>query len=172
VIEHLKDPEQFLEQLVDQFDYVPRKLVLTTPNVAFAVQRLMLALGQFNYGDAGILDRTHTRLFTFRSLRRLLVDAGFRIQQIKGVPAPWPKVLGDGRLGRTALRLNQLLIRVSKTLFAYQIFVVAECVPNSRFILADSQSRSELPGVDNAWSGARDLGGAGGGRLERDLRRR
>jgi glycosyltransferase involved in cell wall biosynthesis/SAM-dependent methyltransferase len=171
VIEHLKDPEQFLEQLGDQFDYAPRKLVLTTPNVAFAVQRLMLALGQFNYGNAGILDRTHTRLFTFRSLRRLLVDAGFRIQQIKGVPAPWPKVLGDGRLGRTALRLNQLLIRVSKTLFAYQIFVVSECVPNARFILADSQSRSELPDLDAARSRARYLGDAGGGRPERDLRR-
>ena len=40
----------------------------------------MLLFGQFNYGKAGILDRTHTRLFTFRSLRQLLVDAGFRIK--------------------------------------------------------------------------------------------
>ena len=44
VIEHLKDPEEFLEQLVDQFDYGPRTLVLTTPNVAFVTQRLMLAV--------------------------------------------------------------------------------------------------------------------------------
>ena len=43
-----------------------KTLVLTTPNIAFVVQRLMLLLGQFNYGKAGILDRTHTRLFTFR----------------------------------------------------------------------------------------------------------
>ena len=105
VIEHLKDPEQFLEQLVDQFDYAPRTLVLTTPNIAFVVQRLMLRFGQFNYGKAGILDRTHTRLFTFRSLRRLLVDAGFRDPaRSAGVPAPFPKVLGDGWLGRTAVR--------------------------------------------------------------------
>ncbi|WP_214367309.1 bifunctional glycosyltransferase/class I SAM-dependent methyltransferase [Pseudonocardia sp. H11422] len=143
VIEHLKDPERFLERIRDQFDYAPRKLVLTTPNVAFAVQRLMLALGQFNYGSEGILDRTHTRLFTFRSLRRLLVDHGFRIVEIRGIPAPFPKALGHGRLGRTALRLNQLLICISKTLFAYQIFVVAECTPGVRFILSDSHSRSE-----------------------------
>jgi glycosyltransferase involved in cell wall biosynthesis/SAM-dependent methyltransferase len=148
VIEHLKDPEQFLEQLVDQFDYGPRTLVLTTPNVAFVAQRLMLLLGQFNYGNAGILDRTHTRLFTFRSLRRLLVDSGFRLREVRGVPAPWPKVLGDGALGRAAVRANELLIRLSRTLFSYQIFVVADCVPGVRFVLDDSRSRSApgLPG--------------------------
>jgi hypothetical protein len=168
VIEHLKDPEQFLEQLGDQFDYAPRKLVLTTPNIAFVVQRLMLALGQFNYGESGILDRTHTRLFTFRSLRRLLLDAGLRIQQITGVPAPWPKVLGDGWRGRTAVRLNQLLIRLSKTLFSYQIFVVAESAPNARFILRDSQSRSEVPDGGHQLPGARGPAGAANRRLERD----
>jgi 2-polyprenyl-3-methyl-5-hydroxy-6-metoxy-1,4-benzoquinol methylase len=142
VIEHLKDPEAFLEQLVDQFDYGPRTLVLTTPNVAFVAQRLMLVLGQFNYGNAGILDRTHTRLFTFRSLRRLLVDSGFRLRDVRGVPAPWPKVLGDGVLGRAAIRANQLLIRLSRTLFSYQVFVVADCTPGVRFVLDDAQSRS------------------------------
>jgi 2-polyprenyl-3-methyl-5-hydroxy-6-metoxy-1,4-benzoquinol methylase len=148
VIEHLKDPEQFLEQLVDQFDFGPRTLVLTTPNVAFVAQRLMLLGGQFNYGNAGILDRTHTRLFTFRSLRRLLVDSGFRLREVRGVPAPWPKVLGDGALGRVAVRANELLIRASRTLFSYQIFVVADCVPGVRFVLDDSRSRSApgLPG--------------------------
>jgi 2-polyprenyl-3-methyl-5-hydroxy-6-metoxy-1,4-benzoquinol methylase len=58
VIEHLKDPEQFLERLRKQFDNTPKKLVLSTPNVAFIVQRLMLLAGQFNYGKAGILDLT------------------------------------------------------------------------------------------------------------------
>ncbi len=168
VIEHLKDPEQYLEQHGDQYDYALRKLVLTTPNIAFVVQRLMLALGQFNYGGSGILDRTHTRLFTFRSLRQLLLDAGLRIHQVKGVPAPWPKVLGDGWLGRTAVRLNQLLIGVSKTLFSYQIFVVAECAPKARFILKDSQSRSELPEADHERPGARGLEGVADRRLERN----
>ncbi|HEY8208318.1 MAG TPA: glycosyltransferase, partial [Myxococcaceae bacterium] len=75
VIEHLPNPEAFIEQLRKQFDYEPKRLVLTTPNVAFAVPRLMLLLGQFNYGKVGILSRSHTRLFTFRSIQRLLRDA-------------------------------------------------------------------------------------------------
>jgi len=110
----------------------------------------MLVAGQFNYGKAGILDRTHTRLFTFRSLRRLLVDAGFRIKEIRGVPAPFPKILGHGIFGRAALAINRWLIRVSRSLFSYQIFVVAEATPDVDFILQDCKRRSalhDLPGT-------------------------
>jgi hypothetical protein len=118
--------------------------VLTTANVAFLVPRLMLLLGQFNYGHAGILDRTHKRLLTFRSLRHLLSDAGFRIKTVRGVPAPFPKALGDGWLSRAAIRANLALIRVSKTLFAYQIFVVAESTPNVDFVLRDAKEQSKF----------------------------
>jgi 2-polyprenyl-3-methyl-5-hydroxy-6-metoxy-1,4-benzoquinol methylase len=142
VIEHLEDPERFLDRLRAQFDYSPKTLVLTSPNIAFIVQRIMLALGQFNYGKAGILDRTHTRLFTFRTLRRLLTDAGFHIVEVRGVPAPFPKVLGHGILAKAAIALNRALIRISKTLFSYQIFVVARTTPGVDFILQDSTMRS------------------------------
>jgi hypothetical protein len=139
VIEHLRHPERFLERLRKQFDHRPRTLVLSTPNVAFFVQRIMLLLGQFNYGKSGILDQTHTRLFTLRGLRHLLRDTGFRIKRLRGVPAPFPKVLGNGRLGRLAIAINLALIRVSKTLFAYQIFVEAESTPDVDFLLQDAK---------------------------------
>jgi hypothetical protein len=142
IVEHLKDPERFLEQLRSGFDHRKKTLILTTPNVAFIVPRLMLQLGQFNYGKAGILDRTHTRLFTFRSLRYLLRDSGFRIQEVRGVPAPFPKILGNGVLGRAAISLNLALIRLSKTLFSYQIYVRAESTPDVDFLLRDTQQKS------------------------------
>ena len=141
VIEHLKDPEVFLDRLRSQLTYEPKRLILTTPNVAFVVQRVMLAAGQFNYGKSGILDRTHTRLFTFRTIRHLLRDSGFRIVEIKGVPAPIPLVLGDGLLGRIGLALNLAAIRLSRTLFSYQIYVVAESTPSLDFILGDNRMR-------------------------------
>jgi hypothetical protein len=151
VIEHVRDPEQFITELRSQFDYRTRKLILTTPNVAFIIQRIMLLLGQFNYGKAGILDRTHTRLFTFRSLNMLLRDTGFRIRQIKGVPAPFPKVLGNGWLGRGAIAANLALIRLSKTLFAYQIYVEAETTPDVDFVLRDSTVKSEVAAKSQAF---------------------
>ena len=142
VIEHLKDPEGFLERLRGQFGYEPQHVVLTTPNMGFFVQRLMLLAGQFNYGKAGILDRTHTRLFTFRSLRHLLRDSGFRLKAVRGVPAPFPKVLGEGVLGQAALQANLALIRLSPTLFAYQIYVEAETTPDVDFVLRDSKEKA------------------------------
>jgi glycosyltransferase involved in cell wall biosynthesis len=144
IIEHLHDPEQFLERLRAQFAHEPKKVILTTPNVAFVVQRLMLLAGQFNYGREGVLDRTHTRLFTFRTLHHLLRDAGFRIKVVKGVPAPFPKVLGDGLLGRAALAANLALIRVSKTLFSYQIYVEAEGTPSVEFLVQDAEVKSAI----------------------------
>ncbi len=142
IIEHLRDPEEFLAQLRRQFEHEPKKLVLTTPNIAFIVQRLMLAAGQFNYGKAGILDMTHRRLFTFRSIRHLLRDAGFRVTAIKGVPAPFPKVLGNGLAGRAAMAANEALIRASKTLFSYQIYIEAESTPDAQFLVEDAMARS------------------------------
>ena len=142
VIEHLAEPEKFLEELRKKFDHEPKRLVLTTPNIAFVIPRLMLLAGQFNYGREGILARSHTRLFTFRSMRHLLRDAGFRIKTVKGVPAPFPKALGDGLLGRAAVAANVALIRVSKTLFAYQVYIEADSTPDVDFIAQDTALRS------------------------------
>jgi hypothetical protein len=68
--------------------------VVSTGNVAFVVTRLMLPAGQFNYGKRGILDLTHTRLFTFASMRRLFEQQGFLVLETRGVPAPFPMALG------------------------------------------------------------------------------
>ena len=145
MIEHLRNPELFLQRLRGQFTHETKTVIITTPNIAFLPQRLMLLAGQFNYGKTGILDVTHTRLFTFRSLRRLLRDHGFRIKTIRGVPAPFPKVFGDGRLGRAALAANQALIALSKTIFAYQIYVEAETTPDADFVLETSKAASLSP---------------------------
>jgi hypothetical protein len=140
VIEHLRSPEVFLDRLRAQFDGSPKRLVLTTPNIAFVAQRVMLAAGQFNYNRSGILDRGHTRLFTFRTVRHLLRDAGFRVLRTRGVPAPFPKALGDNAFSRWLIRANLFLIRISKTLFSYQIFVEAESTPDMAFRLRDTRA--------------------------------
>lgn len=141
VIEHLSDPEDFLVRLREQFGHEPKTLILSTPNIAFGVQRLSLLFGQFNYGRTGILDRTHTRLFTFRTLRHLLRDAGFTIHVMRGVPAPFPLVAGD-RIGGSLIRFNELLIRISKSLFSFQIFVVAESTPSVEYLVSSAKQSS------------------------------
>lgn len=166
ILEHLASPERFLRELRHLFDAQPRRLILTTPNVAFVVQRVMLLLGQFNYGRVGILDRTHTRLFTFRTVKRLLREEGFRIRLVKGIPAPFPKVFGPGWLGRAAVALNTALIAVSKTWFSYQVYVEAECRPDVDFFL-----RSTAAGDGGMTRGEAPLPPAGGAKDEDDCQR-
>ena len=72
IIEHLVSPELFLKRLRNRYCFDAPEVVITTGNIAFLPIRLALLVGQFNYGKRGILDLTHTRLFTFSSLRRLL----------------------------------------------------------------------------------------------------
>lgn len=136
VIEHLRSPEEFAEGLRRcRREDRGTTVIISTGNIAFFVTRLMLLLGFFNYGSRGILDLTHTRLFTFGSLRRLLEQAGYSIEEVRGVPAPFPLALGDGMIAKAALALNKLLIRVSRSLFAYQIFMVARPQPALPWLL-------------------------------------
>lgn len=138
VIEHLQDPEEFMENLRDATGRRRPEIVLTTANIGFFVMRLMLLTGNFNYGRKGILDRTHTRLFTFNSLRELFDQTGYKIIEIKGVPAPYPKALGDNFVSRALLAINALLMHVSRGLFAYQIFIRAKAMPTVEHLLSET----------------------------------
>jgi glycosyltransferase involved in cell wall biosynthesis len=142
IIEHIGNPEGLMDQIRSQFTHEKQQLIMATPNIAFAVQRAQLLLGQFNYNHTGILDFTHRRLFNLRGTLRLLRDAGFRVTDVNGVPAPFPKAVGDGKLGRALVRINLALIRVSKTLFSYQIYVVAESTPDVEFLLKSARATS------------------------------
>ena len=142
VIEHLKDPEAFMEKLRSAAGSKRPEIVLTTANVAFGITRLMLFLGNFNYGRKGILDRTHTRLFTFQSLRELFDQTGYKVIEVRGIPAPFPKALGENRVGRAFVALNEFLIRISKGFFSYQIAIRARAQPTVPALLTETIERS------------------------------
>ena len=136
IIEHLKRPEDFIARLYEAAKFSPdTRLVISTPNIGFIITRMMHFLGSFNYGKRGILDLTHTRLFTFLSLRKLLEEGGFDIESVKGVPAPFPLALGDGFTSRLLLRLNRWMISLLRGLFAYQIFATARPLPSLALLL-------------------------------------
>ena len=143
VIEHLKDPEVFMEKLRAAAGSGRPEIVLTTANVAFGVTRLMLFLGNFNYGRKGILDRTHTRLFTFQSLRELFDQTGYKVLEVRGIPAPFPKALGDNALGRFFVTLNEFFIKISKGFFSYQIYIRARALPTVPALLGETIERSQ-----------------------------
>lgn len=156
VIEHLQAPDDFLDALRGAVARNPNgEILISTGNVAFVVVRLMLLIGQFNYGKRGILDLTHHRLFTFGSFRRSLEQAGFVIVEIKGVPAPFPLAIGDNLASRTLLSINRLLIAIARGLFAYQIFMRIKPRPSLEVLLQSAQKQSEIRVKDIETSGVR-----------------
>lgn len=142
IIEHLKEPETFMDELRFSAACKRPEVILTTANIGFWATRLMLLLGQFNYGKKGILDATHTRLFTFRSMRELLRQSGYKIIETRGIPAPFPKALGDNCLSRALLWLNEKFIRLNRGLFSYQIFVRAQALPTVENLLHETVDQS------------------------------
>ena len=145
VIEHLLSPEDFVDLLRESSAASPdTKLIVSTGNVAFVVTRFLHLAGMFNYGKRGILDITHTRLFTFATLRRLFEQAGFEVVESTGIPVPFPLAFGDNPISKFLFVINRALIRVWKSMFAYQIFFVVQARPTLEVLLGSATEQSDL----------------------------
>jgi hypothetical protein len=145
VIEHLASPEAFVDRLRVALALSPATtLLVSTANIGFFINRFMLIIGQFNYGKRGILDLTHSRLFTFASFRRLFEQGGFRVREERGIPGPFALVFGDGVAGRMVTSVNQLLVRLGRGLFSYQMFFVVEPLPSLDYLLQSARDESAV----------------------------
>ncbi|MEO6246386.1 MAG: bifunctional glycosyltransferase/class I SAM-dependent methyltransferase [Opitutaceae bacterium] len=152
IIEHLISPERFCDELrLRAQSNLDVKIVISTGNVAFFVTRLMLFFGQFNYNTRGILDLTHTRLFTFTSMRRLLRETGFVIEKEIGIPAPAPLVVKSPFWQKALMAVQGGLIRVSRGLFAYQMLMVVRPLPTLPTLLAKTQRHSQTRSSALPW---------------------
>lgn len=144
VIEHLADPEAFVDRLrEDPSLSSTTRLIASTGNVAFVLTRLSLTAGMFNYGKRGILDRTHTRLFTIATFRRLMLQAGFEVDATTPLPAPFPLAFGDGILGRFLVAVNRIGLRLLPGLFAYQVLIEFRKRPTLGELLDDAHAHSD-----------------------------
>lgn len=143
VIEHLKDPEGFVAALRAAGQFKPDlRYVVSTGNVAFIITRLSLLLGGFNYGKRGILDLTHTRLFTFASMRRLFEQGGFVTLAVDGTPPPFPFAIGWNAASRLLLKIFSALICVRRSLFSFQSFYVFQARPTLPYLLKSARTAS------------------------------
>jgi predicted TPR repeat methyltransferase len=81
VVEHLVDPWSTLRYLVSTSLRPGGHLVTSTPNIRFWRILYDLAIhGRFDYAASGILDRTHLRFFTYRTIRQLHRDLNLVVE--------------------------------------------------------------------------------------------
>lgn len=143
IIEHLSNPEEFLDSLRKKSGLNQPRMIVTTPNIAFWIIRIQLLFGQFNYGKQGILDKTHKRLFTFKTMKILFEQCGYEVLKIKGIPAPFPKALGINFISKFMIEVNRWLIWLSKSFFSYQIYFEVKPMPVVEVLLDHSIDESK-----------------------------
>ncbi len=86
VLEHLFDPDAVLKnavQLLAEGGYV----VLSMPNISHNGVVASLLLGNFDYTETGLLDRTHIRFFGAHSIEPMLNRASLALEHVEFVTA-------------------------------------------------------------------------------------
>ncbi len=113
LIEHLKNPRQFLKNIKKLL--VPSGfVVVTTPNIVHWSIRKKILSGNFEYEDYGILDNTHLKFFTTKTFPQVFREAGYMIDKFSIDP-----------VGGGYPRLSLILSKIFPNTFAYQMLVKA-----------------------------------------------
>jgi 2-polyprenyl-3-methyl-5-hydroxy-6-metoxy-1,4-benzoquinol methylase len=127
VLEHLVDPLRVLVEL-DRSLGPGGFVIISVPNVAHLWIRLLLLFGHFDYLDRGILDQSHLRFFTERSLRAMLAAAGLSIERLTATPAPLYQILPVSwhrKWVAATHSINAVIARKVRRLLGYQFIVLA-----------------------------------------------
>ncbi len=127
VLEHLVNPLNVLTEL-NRLLAPGGTVVISVPNIAHLYVRLLLLFGRFDYIDRGILDRTHLRFFTERSLREFIAEAGLRVVRFSATPAPLYQVLPQRwhkRWVAATHSINAMIARKLPRMLGYQFVVLA-----------------------------------------------
>lgn len=126
VIEHTVAPAEFVQMMARALR--PGGLLLiSVPNVAHWSVRLNLLFGRFDYEPTGIMDATHLRWFTSRTIAELVDRAGFEILELRQTAGTELSVYQNRLLRRAPgrNRVIRFLARALPRLFGCQHVVKA-----------------------------------------------
>jgi len=85
VLEHMADPDNILRECREYL--APGGCVVASiPNILYFYEiTRILVKEDWEYRDHGILDKTHLRFFTRKSIVRMFIAAGYEIDEIRGI---------------------------------------------------------------------------------------
>lgn len=127
VLEHLKDPARVLE--LCRRSLAPDGFIfVSVPNIANITTRLGLLFGVFQYRERGILDATHLRFYTKKTIREEIERAGFEIVVLRGSSIPI-RLIAPRAVPEMVIRAGERTLSgityLWRALFAYQIIIAA-----------------------------------------------
>ena len=112
VLEHLYDPWSVLIKL-ENYLKDAGCLLLSVPNIQHWSVIARLLAGKWDYQEEGILDNTHIRFFTRRSIKELIQRVGFQIEKISGA------------MGKETRLINFLTLELFSNFLSFRYFVLA-----------------------------------------------
>jgi SAM-dependent methyltransferase len=126
VLEHVSQPEGVLARLLPLLKPDGR-VIVSVPNMRFYLVLLRLIFDRWSYADAGVRDRTHLRIFTRRSLERMLAAHGLVLERLERNYRLFEDQSEVGRAGALATRIVQRTLApvLFRNLLAYQYIAVA-----------------------------------------------
>lgn len=115
ILEHLVDPWRVLrnhrEFLADE-----GSIVCSIPNIRYyKILKALLLKGRWDYRALGILDRTHLRFFTLKTIEDMLVETGFEVKT----------VIKEGYSSRFMTMANKVLFNTLIDFLVVQYKIVA-----------------------------------------------
>ncbi len=124
ILEHTSNPQESLQRLVNSQNK-GTLFFISVPNIANIWIRINLLFGKFNYTENGILDRTHLKFFTRKTLLAMLDAAGLTVLDITPTPIPLglvKPVFNEGKVGYPIYLFLLWITKLFPTLFGYQFF--------------------------------------------------
>jgi len=122
VLEHLVNPKEILlkyKKYLKDNGY----FVLVVPNIASIKIRLHLLSGKFDYANSGILDSSHLRFFTKKSIAKMIHNSNLNIILWDYIPDYFlQSVIGI----RLVMFFNNLITKIRPTMFAKQFIIICK----------------------------------------------
>lgn len=85
VLEHLPNPEKILKELHNILNETG-VVIASIPNILHFYQITKILLEQdWRYEETGIMDKTHLRFFTRKSIIRMFEETGYKVEEITGI---------------------------------------------------------------------------------------
>jgi len=114
VIEHLKDPITSLKRVKKLLEN-DGQIIFSIPNMAHLSVRLMLLQGKLEYGETGLLDKTHLHLYTHDEIQRVFKVAGYQITKLDPVMKDFPVEVIENELSKVGLKSTSKFIEFTRT---------------------------------------------------------
>lgn len=142
VLEHLCNPDHILTQAV-MLLAADGRFLLSIPNVSYAGLIAELLAGEFRYRPLGLLDETHLRFFTRKSLERWLSNHGLTICRQENIIldiafSEFSHCLDD----LPPILVDALLARPDA--LTYQFIVEVQVASNSAILAVNNSGKSSL----------------------------